>query len=404
VRILIVNDSDSLGGAARAAYRLYQSLSQEESVECYMFVRQKIKNDEKIYSMRNVFFNKIRSKINNIPKYIYRNRTKTLFSCSFLPNNEIKGIIELINPDIIHLHWVNNGFLHIKDLIDISKPIVWSLHDEWPFTGGCHYDESCDEYTKQCGSCTVLKSKNKYDFSYFNHKEKAKSYRKISKLCINGLSHWIYKRAKQSSVFSTETKFSNLPNPIDTDIFFPNKDIILDKTEIVILVGAASKNDDPRKGFDLLVAALNLLDKEKVLLNIIGNDFDASELSENISVVRLGNIADDAQLSSIYSQSDLTVVPSKQENLSNMIMESLSCGTPVVAFNIGGNGDMIEHKHNGYLAEPLEPRDLANGILWVFENNKIGTISEAAREKIISDYSYPVVSKKYLSLYADLLK
>jgi glycosyltransferase involved in cell wall biosynthesis len=102
----------------------------------------------------------------------------------------------------------------------------------------------------------------------------------------------------------------------------------------------------------------------------------------------------------LYSAADVTIVPSLQENLSNVILESLSCGTPVVGFKIGGNSDMIEHKINGYLAEPYQSDDLAYGIAWILNNENSKEISKMARGKVLENFDSKLVAKKYIELYS----
>jgi glycosyltransferase involved in cell wall biosynthesis len=405
MKVLIVNDSDSLGGAARAATRQFKALSRRKDIDCFMVVRLKSSDLTNIYTTKRSFFNMVRPKINNFLKCVFLKRSKTLFSCSFLSNGELISIIKMINPDIVHLHWVANGMLATKDLLKFNCPIVWSLHDQWPFTGGCHYDDGCDKFKISCQSCKVLHSNVKYDFSYFNFNEKKYIYKNIERIYINGLSKWITEKAVSSNVFPMHTKFTNIPNAIDTEIFkpFKKKVKIINHDKICILVGSASKKDDPRKGAYLLVQALELITNIDIELNIVGNDFYSEFLPEHIKVNFWGNIDDDRVLADIYNASDLTIVPSKQENLSNMIMESMSCGTPVVAFDIGGNSDMISHKENGYLATAFNSQDLCDGILWVYENNNKYDISVSARNKVKECFSYDVVSNEYIDLYNIIL-
>ena len=120
----------------------------------------------------------------------------------------------------------------------------------------------------------------------------------------------------------------------------------------------------------------------------------------------VGRLSDDVSLVTLYSAVDVMVVPSLQENLSNAIMESLSCATPVVAFDVGGNSDMIEHKKTGYLAKPFEPQDLANGIEWILnlEDMEYKKLCQNAREKVLKEFDSRVVARKYIELYEELFR
>ena len=124
----------------------------------------------------------------------------------------------------------------------------------------------------------------------------------------------------------------------------------------------------------------------------------------SVPIHYVGYVNDDQELVSLYNIAAVTVVPSLAENLSCTIMESLSCETPVVAFDIGGNGDMIDHGVSGYLAKENDPEDLAKGILWSLSNNKDNHLGVAGREKVLKDYTFNAVASKYISLYNSVLE
>ena len=160
MKILIVNTSDIQGGAARAAYRLHQALL-TEGVDSQMLVQSQSSDDFTVIGPQTKVqkaLGKLRPTLDSLPVHRYKDRTKTLFSPSWLPFSSIVERINSINPDVVHLHWIAGGMIRIEDLPKIKAPIVWSLHDMWAFTGGCHYDEECGAYQKQCGTCPVLGS------------------------------------------------------------------------------------------------------------------------------------------------------------------------------------------------------------------------------------------------------
>ena len=123
---------------------------------------------------------------------------------------------------------------------------------------------------------------------------------------------------------------------------------------------------------------------------------------KHINVIFVGYISDSHTLAALYSLADVMVVPSLTENLSNAIMESLSCGTPVVGFDIGGNSDMIDHQKNGYLAKEKDSEDLAQGIEWCLAHNVKGTLSKNAQKKVMENYTIEKVSEQYKALYFSL--
>jgi len=136
---------------------------------------------------------------------------------------------------------------------------------------------------------------------------------------------------------------------------------------------------------------------------VFGGEQDTVQEIDGLSVKFVGRLSDDVALQLLYCSADVMVVPSLQENLSNTILESLSCGTPVVAFDIGGNPDMIEHKSNGYLSRPFSSEDLGEGILWVLNNVKYGQLAEAARRKTVEEFESTNVAGRYFNLYSSIL-
>jgi glycosyltransferase involved in cell wall biosynthesis len=346
--------------------------------------------------------------LDSIPVLFYKQRTKTLFSPSWLPLGRIVDKINTINPDIVHLHWICGGMMRIEDIPKIKAPIVWSLHDNWAFTGGCHIMWSCEKYKQSCGACPVLGSQKEFDLSrrVFNRKKKAFSKKDI---VIVGLSKWLYECSK-NSILLQHKKHVNIPNPIDTNVFKP-----LDKNHSrslwnlpqnkkLILFGAMSATSDINKGFKELKDALHRLDKkDNIELVVFGSSKPQNAPDFGFKTHYLGHLYDDVSLVTLYSAVDVMVVPSLQENLSNAVMESLACATPVVAFDVGGNGDMIVHKENGYLAKPFEATDLKNGIEWVLNAPNYQKLSQNAREKVVREFDSKIVAKKYIDLYREIL-
>lgn len=410
MKILIVNTSDIDGGAARAAYRLHKALL-SQGVDSQMLVQTKSSDDYTVIietdKLKRIL-NKLRPFLDSIPVRFYKNRTKTLFSSSWLPFSNIVDKINEINPDIVHLHWICNGMMRIEDIARIKAPIVWSLHDMWAFTGGCHYDEECNGYEKECGNCKILGSDKEKDLSRKIWHRKEKTFAKIPNMTIMGLSRWLAECAKKSTLFKN-TKVVNLPNPIDTNVFQPfSKDKArelwrLPKDKRLVLFGAMGATSDSRKGFKELSKALHKLDDKNVEFVIFGSSEPQQSQNFGFKTHYLGSLSDDVSLVTLYSAVDVMIVPSLQENLSNAIMESLACGTPVVGFDIGGNSDMIEHQVNGYLAKPFDTIDLADGIEWVLHAPNYDELCKNALEKVLREFDSVVVAGKYIVLYKEIL-
>ncbi len=410
MKILIVNTLDIDGGAARAAYRLHKSLL-TQNIDSRMLVQSKSSDDFTVISEEKKFrkyFDKLRPVIDSIPIRFYKNKTKTLFSSSWFGFSSIVDKINEINPDIVHLHWICGGMMTIKDITRIKAPIVWSLHDMWAFTGGCHYDEECSAYENECGKCKVLGSDKEKDLSKKIFKGKQKNFNLKKDMTIVGLSNWLNECSKNSTLLK-DKKHINLPNPIDTTIFKPfdkekSRELwSLPKEKKLVLFGAMGATSDLRKGFEKLRKAMQKLNDKNIEFVVFGSSEPEQSQDFGFRTHYLGSLADDVSLVTLYSAVDVMVVPSLQENLSNAIMESLSCATPVAAFNIGGNSDMIEHQKNGYLAKAFNTTDLANGIEWILHVENYEELCQNARDKVLEEFDSIVVAKKYIGLYEEIL-
>ena len=261
MRILHINNTDVKGGAAKAAFRLHNALLSAH-IDSQMLVNKKFSNEQSVISTsKNNYINKLRQVIDNAPIFFYKNPKKIAFSLNWLNNNIIIDQINHLKPDIIHLHWINGGMFSLSDLSKINIPIVWSLHDMWLFTGGCHYNKNCRNFTKNCGYCNILDSRSLYDLSYINFKEKIKKINKIKNLTVIALSSWLTDEAKLAIILKN-IPIINYPNLIDINQYAPIEkktaraffNLPIEKK--LILFGAVSATDDPRKGFKELSLAL----------------------------------------------------------------------------------------------------------------------------------------------------
>jgi len=431
MKVLIVNTWDTYGGAARAAFRLHEALSQS-GVDSTMLVDEKKSDADTVITLQNRNLkerilnglNEVFRKL-NICKFIYKlslaKYKKTMakglswFAPQIVSNKKLVNAINEINPDVVHLHWICNGFLSIEDIAKIKKPIVWSLHDMWAFTGGCHLVAECaksimcQKYIENCGNCPFLGSKKTKDLSFDILQRKKKSFAKVKNMTIVGLSKWMQSCARSSSVFSNRPVV-NLPNPINTNLFKlldkqnSRKLFNLAMDKKLVLFGAMFATSTPYKGFIELTGALNKISSQNVEFVVVGSNKPKNPPKLPCKTHYLGHLSDDVSLTSLYNACDVMIVPSKRENLSNVIMESLSCGLPVVAFNIGGNSDMVIHEINGYLAQPFDTSDLASGIDWVLNAKNYAELCKNAREKAVREFDYEVVAKKYVDLYEEILK
>jgi glycosyltransferase involved in cell wall biosynthesis len=412
MKVLLLNTSDITGGAARAAYRLHGGL-QSIGVESQMLVQDKSSDDEAVTAPSKRLeqsIAKIRVAFDALPLKFYRQRDNNSFSLQWFPDR-IAPKINQLNPDVINLHWTNEAFIKVETLARFNRPLVWTLHDMWAFTGGCHYSQDCDRYTASCGACPQLYSSENWDLSRWVWQRKAKSWKDLD-LTIVALSSWLSNCASSSSLFR-DRRIEVIPNGLDIRKYRPiNRHVArellnLPQDKHLVLFGSIWATNVKRKGFHLLQPALQDLNQsgwqDKLELVIFGASQPNNPPDFGFKVHYLGTLSDDLLLALTYSAADVFVLPSTQENLANTVMEAIACGTPCVAFNIGGMPDMIEHQKNGYLAQPYRIEDLAQGIAWVLENEeRHQKLSDRAREKAEQEFALEIQANRYLSLFSEL--
>lgn len=402
MRVLIVSAFKDRGGASIAAKRLFTSLKKE--IDCQMLV-QDINVEYLMLSCNENLLIRLVNFITNYLEELYLrliNKPKHNFSFSFFGSLSIVRMINNFNADIVNLHWVCNNTLSISDVKKINAPIVWTLHDNWPFSDGTHTISPIKKNTTY-----VYPDINKND-SWFLHKKRLFDLK--NNLYIVGPSRWIASKSK-SSLIMKDRKHFHIPNPINADEFRPlsecnfKKKFNIDENSKLILFGANNPFTDANKGFSLLMQALDKIKTPNSRLviygaeNIIPNKLKAY-LADSIVFNKISN---NNFLNQIYNSSDVVVVPSLHENFSNTILESFSSGKPVVAYDVGGNAELIEHKVNGYLATPFDTSDLARGIDWILDNQKKIDFQGLTRTKVINLYSHKVISKKYIELFDQIL-
>lgn len=423
-KVLFVNETDKGGGSARAAVFLCRDV-RRFGIETSMFVQNKKGEDSdilplgmfipknRLWKICDTISQKVKNKLQHARWRPYKNTQDKSYK-SDTRGRYIFGAFKRLDYDVLHLHWINNRFLKIKDL-PTDKPIVWTLHDSWPFCGVCHYFFDCVRYKESCGCCPELGSKDDKDLSHKCWKEKRNAYNGLD-LHIVAPSRWLAECAKQSSLFAC-TDVRVIPNSIDINTFKPldlaNGGRIPEKIKEkrfekpIILYGAVNAATDKRKGFSNLLSALRILEKQgraDFELLVFGANEGDVRIDVDIPVTYMGYVGDSETMAVLYNIADVTVVPSLTENLSCVIMESLSCGTPVAAFDIGGNSDMVEHGVNGYLARELDDADLAEGIAWCLNNNADGGLSKNARQKVLDNFTPEIVGKKYAELYNEIIR
>jgi len=413
MKSLLINTSDISGGAARAAYRIHKGL-QEIGISSKMLVQSKTSDDKAVIGPGNKLkrgLALLRPTLDSAFKKLFSGGSKTIFSPAWFPFSGILSQINSISPDIVHLHWICDGMLRIEELKRINKPILWTLHDMWSFTGGCHYSDGCERFQQACGNCPQLNRSGKNDMSRSVLRRKKKAWSKLN-ITIVTPSNWLAESAKKSSLFQHK-RIEVIPNGLDLKRYKPMDRLLareilgLPKNKRLVLFGAMEATSDHRKGFDLLYEGLKQLYAkwlDRAELVVFGSSEPENLPDFGLPVHYLGYLYDDVSLALLYSAADVMVTPSRQDNLPNTVVESLACGTPAVVFDIGGMPDMINHQINGYLAKPFDTSDLAAGIDWALsDENRHKELCLKAREKAEACFDIKKVASKYLDLYEEVL-
>ena len=435
-----------MGGAAIACLRLLAVLEKTEGIEVKMLVQEKKRNHLNVSALANTWLEKkisfARFSLERLYFRFFEKNKQIRFA--FSPANVGIDISEhplVQEADIIHLHWINFGFLSINSLeklFNLNKPIVWTLHDMWAFTGGCHHSGDCENYQIACGNCVqYLRNPAENDLSnkvwqrknaIFNptqNPSEASVAPTLSNGCrpkregvsIVGCSEWLANRAIKGSLFK-DFSVHAIPNPLDTNLFSPqNKAEARQKLGLPIdkklILFVAAKVSVIWKGFSYFQEALEILklqyiDNQAIELIILGESDNETIQKLPFKSHALGRISDVNQIVSIYSAADVFVTSSIQENLPNTIMEAMACGTPAVGFEVGGIPEMIENKYNGmppngFLAKYKSAESVAEGIDWVLFKANYDGLSKNARQKVVDNYSEKVVVEKYLEEYKSLI-
>lgn len=414
MKVLILNTSERTGGAAVAANRLMNALC-KQGVEAKMLVRDKQSEDERVISVNHSWFQRRL----NFLRFVWERLV--IFLCNKLNRKDLfrvsianTGVNLAAHPlvkeaDVIHLHWINQGFLSLKglrQLIATGKPIVWTMHDMWPATAICHHARTCECFQTLCQNCFYLDSHHA-DLSTFIFSRKNKLYTN-STMTFICCSKWLMNRAVKSQLLQ-QRKVLSIPNPINIMLYHPldkqqaREQFGLPINKTLLLFGALNVMDE-RKGIDFLIKALRLLPSDSVELVVFGQVKDQIEEMLPVRIHAMGYLSDDQKIAQLYSAVDMFVTSSLEENLPNTIMEAMACGTPCVGFQTGGIPEMIDHEQNGYVAHYQDAKDLAKGIQWVINHPDPEALRQACVEKVRTHYAEEVVAQQYIKLYEQLLK
>lgn len=397
ISVMMISQSNAAGGAARAASRLFTCLSNERDIN--FLVANKKGSDPRISQLK---FNK---------KLISRILSRfDMFICNFIEpyNREWQTAayfgsisarsINKSNYSIINLHWIGHGLISLRQIKKIDKPIVWTLHDEWMINAISHYPLSIEK--------TVIRNKLIIELvkRIKNNRVKLKKEiilkENVSLVCLNS------EVAKKLKIqFPKKENIFTIANPVNLLEFFPenNQDInfTFNHARYKPLVLFLGGREDPRKGWDLLLKSLEVCKASFTLVVIASSNDIEIDFNSKIKIVNLPRIEKLNELRVLYSLVDAVVVPSRVEGLPQTATESISCGTPVIGFSIGGLIDIVKDGKTGFLAKPFSIEGLARAIERTLNLNKKEVVSNC-RKFALLNFEFKVVESKYEAIFKSL--
>ena len=412
--MLLLSYSDSGGGAGRAAYRLMQGL-RAQGVSAQMEALDPVTGDPAVHGPKTRlarFAGLMRNSVDRLPLGLVMRGPRPMFSPAWLPER-LAYRVRRLAPDLVHLHWIAGGMLRIESLARLGRPLIWTMHDMWTFTGGCHYDDGCGRYVVEaCGCCPVLGSSRQWDLSRWVLWRKRRAWRGLP-ITLVAPSRWLAERASASSLFR-DRPVQVIPNGLDLELFQPvdpglaRRLLRLPADRSYLLFGALDPAGERRKGFWLLQAALQRLAdagwRERLDLLVVGAAAPAVPLDLGLRTHFLGVLRDELSMALALAAADAVVVPSTQENLPNMAIEAFACGRPCIGFAVGGLPDIVEDGANGRLAPPFDTGELAAAIAWVLQDEeRRRALGRAARQKTEETFDLRLVARRYADLYAEVL-
>jgi glycosyltransferase involved in cell wall biosynthesis len=416
LKILQINTYKDNGGAGKAASRLNRAL-QQQGIDSELWVN--FSFDKAAYP--NNFSSGMMARglaaagilLERFMAKLLLKPLKTPFSFPAW-GKDISRHPAVRKADILHLHWINHGFLRPVDLArlrELNKPIVWTFHDSNAFTGGCHVRYSCDHFESECGNCPLLRDSKPKDWSHRIWKQKERAYADLY-FHVIAPSKWMADSVSRSKLLG-HRNVHVIPNTLNSDVFkmtgksAAKEAFGIPQNKFTMLSGFMPSRNDLHKGTPYLLEALAIVSKqvppENIELVVFGNRDEKNVPDFPVKVTFLGRINDEKRLAECYSAADVFLAPSLEDNLPYTVMESLACGTPVVAFQTGGIPDMLVHQQNGYLAQYRSAEDLAKGIRWVYNHPDRKVLNENARRTVEEKFSEKVIAAQHIELYTSLL-
>ncbi len=410
MKVLLVSTYEQIGGAATACQRLHRALS-AQGVASELLVRHRQSEDRGV-----TVFRTSEKSLARLGRRWRRRLAESQISGARKPDyfsgdlaDYAPEIFHQRRPDLVHLHWIHRFLdlgLVLRTAADRRIPIVWTLHDFRPLTGGCHFPGACNRFMVRCGKCPELSSTKELDPT-------RRSWERIHQAVaacrpyLVAPSRWLASQIQKTPDFGG-CPVRVIPYGLDTETFRPRdkgacREVLGLPPNRTIVLYIADRPDDPRKGGDLLMEALMAIPKEtRPLLLTCGRR--APEVPSGIESFHAGHETSARWLSVIYGASDLVALPSREDNFPQTGLEAMACGRALVGFRIGGIPDMIEEGEQGFLAEPGNAQSLRQALERVLQQPEMmWRLGVAARAKAEANYSLAASARAHLTLYREML-
>ena len=401
MKILHVNYSDTIGGAAIAVLRIHHLLL-KQGIDSNIIVSEKNSNFKNIEGPKktiDIIKSFIKKSINRQLKYFFKTSNKNTHSINLIPSGLYKKINEF-KPDVVNLHWLGNEMISLKEISKIKAKVVWTLHDMWPFCGAEHYTSNLrfiEGYNKK----NRPSDESGFDLNKYIWNKKNKYFKNINNFICT--SSWMLNKAKQSKLLENKN-IEEIPLTLDKDFWKPvnnkfSKNFFgIKDDENVIVFGAENFLKNSRKGFDCFLKVIEKIEIKKLCnykVLLFGTDEKLNLKNPNKNIITLGKISDEYSLKLIYSAADVVVIPSTMESFGLVALEAIHCGSPCVAFEETSLESLIDHKINGYLAKKRSDEDMKDGILWCLNNLK--DKKNAIYKNAVEKFDYEKITNQYLN-------
>ncbi|NER39636.1 MAG: glycosyltransferase [Oscillatoria sp. SIO1A7] len=407
MRVLLLNQSDRIGGAGIAAYRLHQGLLAKGIDSRFLVGKLKARSDRVELVPQKRRLTKWLSFLTEPLSLKHINNIGT-FKISKHPFYE--------GADVVNFHNLHSGTGYFNYLalpaLTKNKPAVLTLHDMWTFTGHCAYSLDCDRWKRGCGQCPYPETYPAIERDNTRLEWQLKNWvYDRSNLTIVTPSRWLAEEAKQSML--ARFPIHHVPNGLDTNAYQPIErercrlELGIPKGKKVLMFGCKNIQNS-RKGVDLLFASLSMLPesvKAETLLLTFGRGGEEVQQAVSLETLNLGYLESDRAKSVAYCAADLFVFPTRADNLPVVLQESMACGTPMVSFDIGGVAEMVRPGVTGYLAPPEDVKEFANGIVELLaDKNLRERMSQQCRAIAVREYSLELQVQRYMELYQQALQ